>query len=222
MAASHSPLKAHAPLLIAGKAISTAKLKGLDPEAHPVFFCSEEVRNITHAIAQLSGCILCLRTKVFADVGLYQRSHLFARVSVVIVGPTDDAEIIELIRQGCRGVLNNDMTPAMVRRAVTCIADGQLWAPRKLLSALVDESLASVAIPGLTVRENAVLRLVRKGHTNQEIADLLAISRETVRWYLRELGSKVGRTVREPLADAQAASAGTAPVLVRYTPERSE
>src|SRR5207244_11980812 len=68
----------------------------------------------------------------------------------------------------------------------------------------------------------AVLRLVRKGHTNQEIADLLAISRETVRWYLRELGSKVGRTVREPLADAQAASAGTAPVLVRYTPERSD
>lgn len=222
MAASHSPLKAHTPLLIAGKAISTAKLKGLDPETNPVFFCSEEIRNITRAIAQLSGCILCLRSKVFAEVGLYQRSQLFARVSVVIVGPTDEGEIIEFIRQGCRGVLNNDMTPAMIRRAISCIADGQLWAPRKLLSLLVDESLATVAIPGLTVRENAVLRLVRKGHTNQEIADMLAISRETVRWYLRELGNKAGRSVREPLADAQAANAGSVPVLVRYTPERSE
>jgi DNA-binding CsgD family transcriptional regulator len=45
---------------------------------------------------------------------------------------------------------------------------------------------------GLTAREIQVLRLVARGCRNQEIAEQLFISVETVRWHLRSLYGKLG------------------------------
>jgi DNA-binding CsgD family transcriptional regulator len=45
--------------------------------------------------------------------------------------------------------------------------------------------------PVLTVREREVLELVRAGHTNSEVAERLGITRDAVRYHLKELHSKL-------------------------------
>jgi NarL family two-component system response regulator LiaR len=78
--------------------------------------------------------------------------------------------------------------------AVKAIGDGDLWYPRAVLSALVRRSILnrSVSQKRLTSREMEILRLLGMETKNQTIADQLFISRETVRWHLRALYSKIG------------------------------
>jgi DNA-binding CsgD family transcriptional regulator len=58
--------------------------------------------------------------------------------------------------------------------------------------------------PGiLTGREQEVLALIRSGLNNPEIADRLAIARETVKWHVSEILSKLGVETREQAAAYQ-------------------
>jgi DNA-binding CsgD family transcriptional regulator len=52
----------------------------------------------------------------------------------------------------------------------------------------------------LTEREHEVLDLIRRGLSNAEIADRLAIARETVKWHVSEILSKLGVETREAAA----------------------
>jgi DNA-binding CsgD family transcriptional regulator len=52
----------------------------------------------------------------------------------------------------------------------------------------------------LTEREHEVLDLIRLGLSNAEIADRLAIARETVKWHVSEILSKLGVETREAAA----------------------
>jgi DNA-binding NarL/FixJ family response regulator len=98
------------------------------------------------------------------------------------------------ISAGCSGVLSLDALPEELLRAVKAVSEGDLWYPRAVLSALVRKSIlhTSMTQKGLTSREAEILRMIGMNKQNQEIADLLFISRETVRWHLRTLYSKIG------------------------------
>jgi DNA-binding NarL/FixJ family response regulator len=102
------------------------------------------------------------------------------------------------VRAGCSGVLALDSEADDLKKAVEAIAEGDLWYPRAVLSALVRRSVLSRSISqkGLTARETEILRLLGMDKKNQDIADELFISRETVRWHLRTLYSKIGVTKR--------------------------
>lgn len=95
---------------------------------------------------------------------------------------------------GCSGVLALDSPSENLRKAVKAIGEGDLWYPRNVLSALARRSILSRSIlrKKLTVRETEILRLVGMNQKNQAIADQLFISRDTVRWHLRTLYSKIG------------------------------
>lgn len=95
---------------------------------------------------------------------------------------------------GCSGILASDSSPEMVRKAVIAIGEGVLWYPRSVLSALARKFMLnrSISRKSLTAREAEILRLLGMDQKNQAIADQLCISRETVRWHLRTLYSKIG------------------------------
>ncbi|MBN9662367.1 MAG: helix-turn-helix transcriptional regulator [Acidobacteria bacterium] len=57
---------------------------------------------------------------------------------------------------------------------------------------MVKDTLSKGNTRHLTRRELEVFEFIRQGLTNQQIADELFLSRETVRWHVRSLYSKIG------------------------------
>jgi DNA-binding CsgD family transcriptional regulator len=66
-------------------------------------------------------------------------------------------------------------------------------------------------IPGLTARENEILRLVVAGHTYREIARTLVISEKTVSAHISSMLRKTSTTSRTELAQKYRRLTATAP-----------
>jgi DNA-binding NarL/FixJ family response regulator len=116
-------------------------------------------------------------------------------VEVLVLSKSSDEDIYRVaLLAGCSGVLTLDSSPQQLRAVVEAIREGDLWYPRAILAALARRWMLnqSISRKKLTEREEEILRLLGMDQKNQEIADQLFISRETVRWHIRTLYSKIG------------------------------
>jgi DNA-binding NarL/FixJ family response regulator len=111
---------------------------------------------------------------------------------LVFSDSADDASYEEYFRMGCSGVVPYKITRQMMRKAVIAICAGELWLPRRILSKLAQEAFLQGNTRKITQRESEIFKLICLGFKNQQIAEHLFISRETVRWHLRSLYSKLG------------------------------
>lgn len=119
---------------------------------------------------------------------------------MVILDPGDwDEAAQRYLREGCIGVLHQDDIPEIFRKAVQSAAAGELWASRKILARLLRQmiQLETDSSCRLTQRESEILELIGSGYKNREIANHLSISKDTVRWHLRSLYSKLGISDRQ-------------------------
>jgi DNA-binding CsgD family transcriptional regulator len=66
------------------------------------------------------------------------------------------------------------------------------------LALLIENDLAN---PPLTIRQMEILRSINKGFSNQKIADVFFISRNTVKYHIRHIYSKVGVQSRKGLEE---------------------
>lgn len=119
------------------------------------------------------------------------------RLKLIVLGNDPSFDHIQrVIGAGAKGYLLFTATEAEVRTAIETVRDGSVWAPRKVLSRLLDrEHPASDAPdrrPRFTAREVEVLQLLRLGHSNREIAQLLGIDEGTVKAHIGRLMRKVG------------------------------
>jgi DNA-binding NarL/FixJ family response regulator len=116
-----------------------------------------------------------------------------------------------LLRAGCAGVLESKSPPELYRRAIHAVMQGEIWAPRLVLAQFARESLLAGSARRLTSREAEILHLLALNYKNQDIANQLFISRETVRWHLRSVYSKIGVADRAAAIEyaRRSASAGT-------------
>src|SRR5262245_55523896 len=119
-------------------------------------------------------------------------------VSVVVVeeGTASPGTITEFLYLGCKGVLSSLTRPKDIRKAVAAVFKGEIWAPRQVLSSLLQKCLFQLGPNALTQREKDILELIATGLTNKEIGQKLFIARETVRWHIRSLYSKIGASDR--------------------------
>ena len=121
-------------------------------------------------------------------------------VRMIVIGPSGDEELVmRSIIAGARAYLDLSAGPETVRDAVEIVTQGSIWAPRKLLSKLIERLLdnsdgGTVATPSteLTAREQQVLELILKARSNKEIALQLGIEVRTVRAHLARLMRKTG------------------------------
>lgn len=118
---------------------------------------------------------------------------------LIVIGPEGNEELVlEAIGAGARAYLDQKAGPETVRRAVEVVTDGYIWAPRLLLSKMIDRLMltadvsAPVTAPQLTARERQVLELILMAHSNREIASQLGIEERTVRAHLARLMRKAG------------------------------
>lgn len=117
-------------------------------------------------------------------------------VCVVATVFDDDAHLFPALRAGARGYVLKDQSPEALAEMLRGIVAGQPpLSPsiaRRLLSHFQPPAGPATAVDArLTERETEVLRLVAKGYTSNEVADMLALSRHTVAGYLKDIYRKL-------------------------------
>ena len=102
------------------------------------------------------------------------------------------AEILKALDAGASGALSKDTSNVDLVRALHDILDG-----RQVLSPDIrDLMLASDSAGTLTARQLEILGYIAKGLSNRDIAGLLNISEDGVKFHLRSLFSKLGAATR--------------------------
>jgi DNA-binding NarL/FixJ family response regulator len=122
-------------------------------------------------------------------------------LKLIVIGPEGNDELVmESIIAGARAYLDLSADPSTARQAIEVVTSGSIWAPRRLLSKLIDRLLKvpDSSLTGgtlhLTTREREVLDLILLARSNREIARQLGIEERTVK-------SHVGRLMRKTGAD---------------------
>jgi DNA-binding NarL/FixJ family response regulator len=125
----------------------------------------------------------------------------------IVIGPErDDELVLSAIIAGARAYLDLTAGPDVVRRAIEVVTSGSIWAPRRLLSKLIDRLLKVPSVTqragdqALTQREQQVLELLLMAHSTREIASRLQIEQRTVKAYIGRLMRKTGADNRVKLS----------------------
>ncbi len=118
----------------------------------------------------------------------------FPHVRVVILTVSDDErDLIDAVKSGAHGYLLKDLEADQFFEAIDAVEHGESVIPPRLARHLWTEfsrqsSSRNIAPEEeerpLTDREWEVLRLVAAGHTNREIATMLSISENTVKFHM--------------------------------------
>ncbi len=123
----------------------------------------------------------------------------------IVIGPDrDDELVLEAITAGARAYLDSSADPHTVRMAIDIVVSGSIWAPRRLLSQLIDRLLGvpagGLGALQLTARERQVLDLILLARSNREIAEELGIEERTVKAHVGRLMRKTGSENRIELS----------------------
>ena len=119
-----------------------------------------------------------------------KRRGLKARV-VVYTGDFSPAVLREAVKAGAWGVTSKADDPSVLIDTLTSVQQGRMSIPYIDISQLSADPLES-----LTVREKELLRALSKGWTNEQIATRIGISRNTVKYHLKNLYEKIGASNR--------------------------
>jgi DNA-binding NarL/FixJ family response regulator len=118
--------------------------------------------------------------------------------AIVMSAETDDESIMSAVTAGAKGWLEETATPEQILMAVDIVMSGSIWAPRRVLSKIVDRALGKAGAPlrppcpRFTEREEEVLQQLVLARSNREIAQALSIQEQTVKSYVARLMRKVG------------------------------
>lgn len=127
-----------------------------------------------------------------------------------------DSRQIEVLINGAAGYCDQSESAELLKRAVACILDGDIWIRRALVPKVIgaltrarqtqtvknryDAEQKLQQIAGLSARELEVANLIRQGENNKRIALALNISERTVKAHLSSIFRKLGVDDRLHLA----------------------
>jgi DNA-binding NarL/FixJ family response regulator len=98
-----------------------------------------------------------------------------------------DEDIHKAMVAGASGYVLKDSTEEKLLPAIRAVAAGQRWIPKDVAMRLAARQL----FEELTQRELLILNKVVKGLANKQIADVLNISENTVKWHLKNILAKL-------------------------------
>ena len=151
-------------------------------------------------LAEMPDVVLMdLRMPTVPGVGAIARiAESAPHVRVLVLSASgEEADVLEAVKVGASGYLLKSSTSQEIADAVARVHAGEpvFTAP---LAGLVLSEFRRVSAgarpagePGLTERENEVLRLVAKGYTYREIGERLFISEKTAQNHVRNILTKL-------------------------------
>src|SRR5258705_8277781 len=117
----------------------------------------------------------------------------FPQARVIMLTTSDsDGEIQRALRAGAAAYVLKSMPKNELLAVVRSVHAGKRHVPPEV-AALLAEHLGE---EDLTIRELEVLRLIRDGHRNKQIANQLAIAETTVNFHIKNLVDKLGANDR--------------------------
>ncbi len=159
------------------------------------------------ALANLKYLVIDLHSSGSGLEALEAIRHTRPDMRSIVIGPQGDDELVlTAITAGARAYLDLTADPDVVRTAIEVVTSGSIWAPRRLLSRLIDRLLGVPKVtrpmigPELTLREQQVLELLLMAHSTREIATRLGIEQRTVKAYIGRLMRKTGSDNRIKLS----------------------
>ena len=130
-------------------------------------------------------------------IGRLQRRHPHVKV-IALTRQERSESMLRVVQVGVSAYLAKTVSSDELLDAVRTVCDGgRVLDPHALDAVLRDYAQRCRETEGrspsaLTAREREVLTLVAEGHSNQEIADLLRLSRKTVEVHRHNLMLKLG------------------------------
>ena len=115
-----------------------------------------------------------------------KRRHIPTRIVVYTGEPGKDV-LRQAVRLGAWGFISKSDEPSMLVDAIASVARGRISLPYIDLQALNTDPFAE-----LTARERELLTALANGWTNLQIASRIGISRNTVKYHLKNLYDKLG------------------------------
>jgi len=129
---------------------------------------------------------------------IVERSPSRPRVLVVTTFEHDDY-VFDALRAGASGFVLKRVQPEELAQAIRIVASGESLVFPALTRALVERHSVrldpgdrrAALVASLTEREAEILRLVARGHSNQEIADELVVAVHTVKSHVAHVLAKL-------------------------------
>lgn len=116
-------------------------------------------------------------------------------------------EVVSLMNSGARGYFDLNDASSQLSEAIHTVHKGEIWLPRDKMSSIMDRIISVVGrdlkektLDQLTPTEFQVLRLIGQGKSNDEIAEALFISKNTVRSHIKSIYAKLDTHSRLQLA----------------------
>jgi DNA-binding NarL/FixJ family response regulator len=117
----------------------------------------------------------------------------YPQARVVILTTSDsDGEIQRALRAGAAAYILKSMPKNELLGVIRSVHAGRRFVPPEVAVRLAEH----LADDDLTTREMDVLRLIRDGYRNKQIADQLTIAETTVNFHIRNLVDKLGANDR--------------------------
>jgi two-component system nitrate/nitrite response regulator NarP len=121
---------------------------------------------------------------------------------ILLTAAIDDSSLVEAGALGVRGMVLKNSDPAYLLECLDRVRAGGTWIDPELSARTqeLSEAYGERRRPALAPRERQLIRFVRQGLRNREIAKELGVTEGTVKVYLHTVFEKLGVSSRTELA----------------------
>jgi DNA-binding NarL/FixJ family response regulator len=109
-----------------------------------------------------------------------QLSRIFPGVPFIILASESAIGGFRAIQSGTVSVVSKDAPDSELYRAIRTVKNGSRYLSPEVAERATDFSVETQTSPGLTARQQEILRLVAEGYATKEIANKLGLSPRTV------------------------------------------
>ncbi|HYU95945.1 MAG TPA: response regulator transcription factor [Sphingomicrobium sp.] len=121
---------------------------------------------------------------------------------IILTAAIDDSSLMEARTLRVQGMVLKNSDPAYLLECLDRVRSGGSWVDPELETRAreLEEAFGGTARPALAPRERELIRYVRQGLRNREIAKSLGVTEGTVKVYLHAIFEKLGVKNRTELA----------------------